>query len=126
LQSQVRACRRLFTIHVHSQSSFSFEGGLGGLGLFISRAFAARKDFSTRILLRKGGSAKADDLAELKARGVTTVEVDYENVDSLVSGLKGVDAVISAVARTHVVSGCYLCDCIQTLCAFNSWAFSSS
>ena len=76
------------------------------MGVFISKAFAARKEFTTTLVLRKGSTYSKEQqstLAALKAAGLATVEADWTSVESLQAALKGIDVVISVVASDSVV-----------------------
>ncbi|KAJ3079796.1 hypothetical protein HK102_003502 [Quaeritorhiza haematococci] len=81
-------------------------GGFGNIGLHISRALLDSKKFSTvKLIVRKGGKKPADFATEFTSKGAHIVELNNpEDHIELVSALKGVHVVISAVGGYDILN----------------------
>ena len=72
----------------------ALAGASGDLGARIAKALVAR-GADVLALVRPG--LKAEELADLKAMGVTPVATDPENIDAMAAAVAGADCVVSAL-----------------------------
>src|ERR1700722_3286228 len=77
----------------HSQKLIVVAGGTGGIGRHIVDGILATKKHTVKVFTRRDPSASA----ELIAKGVDVVKVDYSDHASLVKELQGVHTIISCL-----------------------------
>jgi uncharacterized protein YbjT (DUF2867 family) len=85
-----------------SISSVLVAGATGNLGYKIALSLLDSKKFKeVRALIRPStlhGDQKKDKVEQLKAKGAIIKAGDTDDVNSLISAIQGVDAVVSAVS----------------------------
>lgn len=87
----------------------------GNVGGHITN-YILKKGYAVRILNRAGATQdtkKKQKLEEFKGRGATIVDVDYDNIDSIVAGIKGVDVVVSAFGGNFLQASLNLVEAIH-------------